>query len=138
MDAIQQVAALPIRRNSDGSLSVLRVTSRETRRWVIPKGWPWPDRENHLAAAEEAREEAGVLGRARAECVGSYTYQKRRSDRTVPVVVYVYLLEVQEELANWPEKDQRDRVWFELSDAAIKVDEPELRHLLLQTADFHR
>jgi hypothetical protein len=25
---------------------------------VIPKGWPWPDREEWASAAEEAREEA--------------------------------------------------------------------------------
>jgi 8-oxo-dGTP pyrophosphatase MutT (NUDIX family) len=64
MEFARQVAALPVRRNPDGSLSVLLVTSRETRRWVIPKGWPWPDRDDYVAATEEAREEAGVLGLA--------------------------------------------------------------------------
>ena len=59
MELPRQVAALPVRRNPDGSLSVLLVTSRQTRRWVIPKGWPWPKHEDHVAAAEEAREEAG-------------------------------------------------------------------------------
>ena len=87
-----------MRRNPDGSLSVLLVTSRQTRRWVIPKGWPWPDREDHVAAAEEAREEAGVLGLALAESIGSYTYRKSHPAGPIAVRVYVYLLEVSEEL----------------------------------------
>ena len=132
MESVRQVAALPVRRNPDGSLDVLLVTSRETRHWVIPKGWPWPEREDHLAAAEEAREEAGVLGLVLSGSIGSYTYCKRHPDGPIPVRVHVYLLEVSEELASWPERDQRDRAWFELSDAATKVDEPELRDLLLQ------
>ena len=135
MQTTRQVAALPVRRNCDGSLSVLLVTSRETRRWVIPKGWPWPDREDHIAAAEEAREEAGVLGLAVPESIGSFTYRKRRADGPVDVQVQVYLLEVTQELAAWPEGDQRDRLWLGLREAAAKVEEPELRALLLQIAD---
>jgi ADP-ribose pyrophosphatase YjhB (NUDIX family) len=135
MELVRQVAALPVRRNPDGSLSVLLVTSRETRRWVIPKGWPWPDREDHLAAAEEAREEVGVLSLALAESIGSYTYRKGHPAGPIAVRVYVYLLEVREELVNWPERDQRERAWFELPDAMSKVDEPELRDLLRQAGE---
>ena len=132
MEFARQVAALPVRRNPDGSLSVLLVTSRQTRRWVIPKGWPWPDREDHVAAAGEAHEEAGVLGVARAESIGCYTYRKRRPAGAIAIRVYVYLLEVVEELGNWPESDERQRAWFALTDAAAKVDEPELRDLVRQ------
>ena len=35
-----QLAALPWRRTSGGDVEVLLITSRETRRWIIPKGWP--------------------------------------------------------------------------------------------------
>src|SRR4029453_15865722 len=130
-------AALPVRRNPDGSLSVLLVTSRETQRWVIPKGWPWPDREDHMAAAEGAREEAGVLGLALPESIGSYTYHKRDAAGPIAVRVHVYLLEVTEELDSWPEGDQRMRAWVELVDAVAKVEEPELRDLFRQTGDQH-
>jgi len=34
-----QLAALPFALK-EGRSQVLLVTSRETRRWVIPKGWP--------------------------------------------------------------------------------------------------
>lgn len=102
---------------------------------MIPKGWPWPDREDHVAAAEEAREEAGVLGVAHPESIGCYTYQKRQQAGLIPVRVNVYLLEVTDELASWPERNQRERVWFTLTDAAMRVDEPELRDLVRQTAE---
>ena len=84
-----------------------------------------------MAAAEEAREEAGVLGSVLAESIGSYTYCKRlRPGRSLSASTFT--LEVSEELASWPEQDQRERAWFELPDAIAKVDEPELRDLLRQ------
>lgn len=134
MDHVLQVAALPIRRDTDGTCRVLLVTSRETQRWIIPKEWPQPRQEDHAAAAQEALEEAGVLGTANAESIGSYEYQKRRRRGAVAVRVTVYLLAVTEELADWPERQQRERAWFTPAEAADKVDEPELRDLLLQTS----
>jgi 8-oxo-dGTP pyrophosphatase MutT (NUDIX family) len=131
----RQVAALPVRRGPDGALLVMLVTTLQTHRWIIPKGWPWPDQHDSLSAAAEAREEAGVLGQARAMSIGSYTYHKRRQSGSVPVRVAVYLLEVQEELETWPECQRRQRAWFTLSDAAAAVHEPELRDLLLQVKE---
>ena len=90
-----------------------------------------------MAAAEEAREEAGVLGLALAESIGSYTYRKSHPAGPIAVRVHVYLLEVTEELDSWPECDQRKRAWFELVDAVAKVEEPELRDLFRQTGDRH-
>jgi 8-oxo-dGTP pyrophosphatase MutT (NUDIX family) len=135
MELAQQVGALPVRRNADGSLLVLLVTTLQTQRWIIPKGWPWPGQHDHAAAAEEAREEAGVLGEAYTGSIGSYTYEKRRASGLVPVRVTVYLLEVREELETWPECEQRQRAWFTPSEAAAAVQEPELRDLLLQLQD---
>jgi 8-oxo-dGTP pyrophosphatase MutT (NUDIX family) len=113
-------------------LLVLLVTSLQTQRWIIPKGWPWPGQHDFLAAAAEAREEAGVLGAARAGSIGSYTYEKRRPSGPVPVRVAVYLLEVEEELETWPECERRQRAWFTLAAAADAVRDPELRALLLR------
>ena len=124
-----------MRRAADGTLLVLLVTTLETQRWVIPKGWPWPGEHDYTAAAEEAREEAGVLGDAKADSFGTYTYEKRKSTGAVPVRVTVYLLEVREELDIWPECKKRQRAWFTPGDAAAIVQEPELRDLLLQLQD---
>jgi hypothetical protein len=35
-----QSAALPFKYGEDGWPRVMLLTSRETKRWVIPKGWP--------------------------------------------------------------------------------------------------
>ena len=56
----RQVAALPFR-ISGNQREVLLITSRETRRWVIPKGWPMKGKKDWEAAATEAFEEAGAL-----------------------------------------------------------------------------
>lgn len=136
MDWKKQVGALPVRTEKSGALRIMLVTSRETRRLVIPKGWPWPGVKDHKAAAEEAREEAGILGRIGKKPVGSYTYDKRRTNGSVPVrvKVKVFLLEVVEELEEWPEKDERVRKWLTPAKAAEVVAEPELAELILEVA----
>lgn len=121
---------MPIRRSEDGGLRVALVTSRDTRRWVIPKGWPWPDRDDHQAAAEEAREEAGLLGEIGATSIGTYTYGKRQKSRVVPIQVTVFVLVVTTELDDWPEQDERRRVWFTITEAADAVHEAELADLI--------
>ena len=72
MNRRKQVAALPFRKEN-GATKILLVTSRETRRLVIPKGWPWPGVKDYKAAAEEAREEAGILGKIGKKPLGTYT-----------------------------------------------------------------
>lgn len=126
-----QYAALPWRKRADGTLEVLLVTSRETRRWVIPKGWPMKDRKPEACAAQEALEEAGVVGEATRKSLGAYHYDKRlRSGRMQHVRVTVYPLAVREERDTWPEMNQRERRWTAPAEAAEAVEEPELKALL--------
>lgn len=126
-----QYAALPWRKGEDGEVEVLLITSRETRRWVIPKGWPMKDIDAAPCAAQEAFEEAGVLGETRRRSLGVYHYDKRlRSGRLQHVRVMVFPLEVREERDIWPEMAQRDRNWTSPAEAARLVDEPELQALL--------
>jgi 8-oxo-dGTP pyrophosphatase MutT (NUDIX family) len=132
MKLARQIAALPVRYTHDGLVLVLLVTSRETARWVIPKGWPWPDCEEWISAAEEAREEAGVLGMIHPASIGSYQYDKRQPTGALAVHVTVFRLEVTEELAAWPEGNQRKRSWFSLTEAAAVVEEPDLQNLIRQ------
>lgn len=127
----QQSAALPWRRDSAGALEVLLITSRETRRWVIPKGWPIPSLAPGPSAAQEAHEEAGVRGEISAMPLGVYTYDKRlKRGRSRIVRVEVYGLEVRAEDADWRERGQREKAWLAPADAALRVDEPELRALI--------
>ena len=119
----RQVAALPVRRVADGSLRVLLVPSRQTRRWIVPKGWPVKGLKPHQAAALEAREEAGVAGRISRKPIATYLYTKRLPSRSALCAVDVYLLEVEEHLDTWREKGQRELVWLGRDEAAELVDE---------------
>ncbi len=134
MPNLKQVGALPIRPGHAGGLQVLLVTSRESQRWVIPKGWPWPQLPDHEAAAGEAWEEAGVRGHAVAAEIGIFAYEKRQGGKLLPIEVVVYLLEVTEEVETWPEANERRRAWFDLNEAVEAVAEPELKALLQSLA----
>lgn len=127
----RQYAALPWRRAKGGQIEVLLITSRETRRWVIPKGWPIKGLDPPASAAQEALEEAGITGAVWAEPVGGYGYDKRLKDgRLQPVAVDVFPLAVEQELADWPEKGQREKRWFPSAEAAALVVEPQLAELI--------
>jgi ADP-ribose pyrophosphatase YjhB (NUDIX family) len=126
-----QYATLPWRRRGS-SVEVMLLTSRETKRWVLPKGWPIVGMQPGLSAAQEALEEAGVEGVLSA-AIGRYPYGKRLKDGTErPLEVEVFPLEVRRELETWPEAAERERRWFSLEEAASAVDEPELSRLILE------
>ena len=126
-----QSAALPWRLTPAGKVEVLLVTSRETRRWVAPKGWPIKGLKSFQAAAREAFEEAGVEGEIGRKKLGVYHYDKRlRSGRLQKVRVAVYPLKVVQEREAWPEAGQREKLWTDPQSAAALVQEPELAALL--------
>ncbi|CAL8972618.1 hypothetical protein RHODGE_RHODGE_00307 [Rhodoplanes serenus] len=128
-----QYAAVPYRRNEDGEIEVMLVTSRETRRWIVPKGWPIRGAKPHLSAAREALEEAGVVGETGPEPIGSYRYDKRlKNGTTARCLVEVFPLAVTGQRKRWREKGQREIRWFPLPEAARAVEETGLRRLLRQ------
>ncbi|MFT3732343.1 MAG: NUDIX hydrolase [Hyphomicrobium sp.] len=132
---LRQVGALPLRKLRGGGVEVLLVSSRETGRWVIPKGWPAKRLSDAKAAAREAKQEAGVSGKMKGPPIGSYRYRKRMPGGIVRVIdVDVYVLWVKKERKSWPEKDERVREWFAQSDAARLVREPKLKVLIGQFA----
>lgn len=107
------------------------VTSRETKRWVIPKGNVDYKLSPHATAAQEAEEEAGVRGKISPKPIGRFLYQKRMAGgRTVTARVVVFPLAVSEELSDYKEKAERKRRWFSVADAAAAVDEPDLGELI--------
>lgn len=129
-ERIRQVAAIPFRLNARGDVEVMLVTSRTTRRFIVPKGWPMKGKSGRKAATIEAQEEAGVLGKTLKEPAGTYSYWKRLANRFVRVDVIVYLLRVTEELADWQEARRRQRAWLSPADAAMLIDEPDLSTLV--------
>jgi 8-oxo-dGTP pyrophosphatase MutT (NUDIX family) len=111
------------------------VTSRETRRWIIPKGWPKKGKSPHHSAAREAFEEAGVVGAVARRSVGSFTYEKRlKNGGAVVCEVRVFPLQVRRQNKQWPEKPERVVKWLSASQAAEKVKEPKLSAIILRLA----
>jgi len=128
---MRQYGTIAWKEDGDGQLLVLLITSRDTGRWVVPRGNPIPGLPPHLSAAQEAYEEAGVRGPVTSEAAGQYGYRKtRRSGRGVRARVTLYAMKVEEELADWPEAQERTRRWFAPAEAAEAVVEPELKALL--------
>lgn len=128
----QQYGALCFRRLPDG-IEILLVTTRESGRWVIPKGWPMKKKKPHEAAATEAWEEAGVRGKVKKKPVGRYTYLKLLDDGDVaPCVVDVFQLEVMENHDQFKERGERRIEWFSPDEAARRVREIELKSLLIE------
>ncbi len=129
-----QSAALCWRKHR-GEMQVLLVTSRETGRWVIPKGWPIAGLSAAETAAREALEEAGVIGKVRAVAVGCYGYHKvldraTPAPLTLPCSVTVFALRVTELRGRYREVGLRKRKWFAQANAAAKVDESDLQVLI--------
>ncbi|MGB3316903.1 MAG: NUDIX hydrolase [Albidovulum sp.] len=129
--ATSQLAALCYRVTKKKGTEILLITSRDTGRWVIPKGWPMKGKSDADAAAIEAFEEAGAKGYLCPDCAGIFTYDKVMDDGSKqPVVVSVFPMEVDKLVSDFPEKGQRRRKWFAPQKAATRVDEPELRDIL--------
>lgn len=126
-----QVAAL-CWRPAAGGREVLLITSRDTGRWVLPKGWPMAGKTSAESAAQEAWEEAGVLkGRFEDVPLGQYHYDKRLDNGALePLETLVYGVEVLEMRDDFPEARERSRNWVSPAEAARLVDEPQLSALL--------
>ncbi len=125
-----QFAALCFRRKKKG-VEILLISSRDSERWIIPKGWPMDGKTPSEAAAVEAWEEAGVKGSTLDLCVGLYAYRKEiDGSDPVPCIVSVFPIEVKSLAEKYPEAGERRRKWFSPKKAASKVREPDLKAIL--------
>ncbi|MGE5547450.1 MAG: NUDIX hydrolase [Solirubrobacterales bacterium] len=126
-----QYAALPYR-FENGHPMVLLVTSRETKRWILPKGKPEKKLRPREVAAREAFEEGGVTGQVADKPFAIFPSTKRLEDgRELPCLIRVYLFEVKETLDTWPEMAERQRRWVSPGEAALLASEPGLVTVLL-------
>lgn len=129
-DVRTQFAALCFRIVKDKP-QILLITSRGSKRWIIPKGWPMEGRTPGQCAMREAYEEAGVIGKSADQPIGLFPYLKLMDDESeLPCVALVYPVRVRILRAEYPEAGERKRKWFSLKKAANKVDEPELAQLI--------
>ncbi len=124
-----QAAALPYRQGK--RLEVLLVSSLDTGRWIVPKGWPMKGRSNFETASREAYEEAGVKGEIASEPAGSFHYNKRKRNGAVwRCLVEVFPMEVKSRSRSWPEKAARKTRWCAWSEAADLVDDTGLGDII--------
>lgn len=134
-DEAEQIAALPVCWDAKGTLRVLMVTSRDTGRWVMPKGWHMDGKKPWHAAEIEALEEAGAKGFISHQPIGTYAYKKRLDDGTnVRCTVTIYPMFVDKLKRRWKERDERKRHWFSPKKAAKLVNERELSAILTKIA----
>jgi 8-oxo-dGTP pyrophosphatase MutT (NUDIX family) len=129
-----QYAALPWRR-VEGRLEILLITTLTTKRWVVPKGWPLEGCSPSECAAQEAFEEAGVIGTMASKPVGSFDYRKRRkTGDEIACHVAVFDLEVERQRRAWPEKAMRQTCWCSVDEALARVSDPGLKRLIANFA----
>jgi len=114
---------------------ILLVTSRGTKRWIVPKGWPMDGKTPSECAEIEAWEEAGVRGKVYERCLGLFSYHKLlEPKKELPCVAMLYAMKVKTVSANYPEMDQRRRKWLSPKKAAARIAEPELAEII---RNFH-
>jgi len=112
-------------------VEILLITSRTSKRWIVPKGWPMDGKTPAECAAIEAWEEAGVKGVSDGRCIGIFSYSKATNDLgELPCVAMVFAIDVQSLADNYPEAKERDRIWVSRKKAAKLVDEPELSRIV--------
>jgi 8-oxo-dGTP pyrophosphatase MutT (NUDIX family) len=129
-DVRSQFAALCYRMKK-GKPQVLLITSRTTKRWIIPKGWPMDGKTPAESAAIEAWEEAGVRGTSDGRCIGIFSYSKDAEGLgELPCLAMVFAIEVMELADTYPEADERKRKWVSRKKAADLVDEAELARII--------
>ena len=127
-----QYGALPYRYTKSGAREILLVTTRQTKRWIIPKGWPIKGLKPAKSAAREAYEEAGIRGSVKTKAIGIFSYEKRSNEDgiTIPCDVRVFPLLVKRQSKAWPESEQRIAQWLEPTVALSLVEEESLRSLI--------
>lgn len=130
MRTSRQVAALPVRVRA-GRTEILLITTSKAR-WIIPKGGRSPRLECADAAAREAHEEAGVIGRVFPKPIGEFSITSAQG--RVRRKVDVYVLDVEKELSDWPERRKRERVWVSIPKARKMVSERSLKRLFTSLA----
>jgi len=115
----------------EGRLEVMLITTIRSKRWIIPKGIVEPGLSPAVSATVEAEEEAGIRGNVSDLPLGSYQREKWGGTCTVQV----FPMEVTEVLDTWIEDHLRDRQWLSPQEAAARVEETDLKAMILKIPD---
>jgi hypothetical protein len=125
MGPVDQVAVIPWQRTP--ALRVLLIRWIPGGDWGVPKGGIADHGNDYREAARrECMEEAGVVGTLGGDFIGEFSY--RRGDREHRV--RVLLMEVTELRDRYLERQQRERKWFSVEEAAGVLGREPLRWLV--------
>ena len=117
------------------ALEILIVTTRKSKRWIVPKGSPIKRLTPSKSAAREAFEEAGVRGKIGARPLGNFRYKKLADETGGEADCGQGLPSAGEEAsAAWPESGQRVAQWVDPDKAISLIREPELRSIVAKFA----
>uniref|UniRef100_A0A0A9H920 Nudix hydrolase domain-containing protein n=1 Tax=Arundo donax TaxID=35708 RepID=A0A0A9H920_ARUDO len=113
---------VPYRVSEDGQAEVLMVSTPNRHDLVFPKGGWEDDEDVYEAACREALEEAGVRGTINRTALGLWVFRSKSSqaDSDSPRGAckgYIFALEVEEELEQWPEQNTHGRQWVSPAEA---------------------
>ena len=113
------------------------IGKKKSKEWSIPKGNIEPNLSFGENAAKEAYEEAGVKGVVSTSFAGKFRDTKRTRTRLSKriIEVWVYLLEVQNCLPDWPEKGKRQLQWVPCETAMRLLREPVLAQLCARLSE---
>jgi phosphohistidine phosphatase len=121
----KQSAVIPYRFKS-GKLEILLISSLKKKNWIIPKGFVENGISAQKSAEKEALEEAGVKGIVQSNLLGIYHQKKWGGNCQIEV----YAMSVNQELDLWPEKELRERKWFNIKDAIDLIYNKDLKQIV--------
>lgn len=125
-----QIAALCYR-TTGTEPEILLVTSRGQGRWILPKGWPEPNKAAFETAVIEAYEEAGISGEVDRKPYASFASKKGlENGLSIRTKVLVFRICFKSQFDDFPEKGQRKVAWMPVSEAIEHADEAGLRKVL--------
>ena len=128
---VHQSCVVPYREGKNGVEFAL-ITSRNIRRWIVPKGTVEPNMTAYASAAKEALEEAGLLGEPGNTALGEYFYTKfARVHR-----VEIFPLLVTRALDDWDEKHFRHREWVDGKEAISRISEYAVQSAIRRVIDL--
>ncbi len=106
--------------------SIVLITTRRSKRWIIPKGVVEKGMTPPDSAAKEAFEEAGLIGSVHDFQIGTFRYRKLGGTCTVQV----YPLFVEQVLDEWEEMHMRKRKVVSVREAVKMVQHEELSRII--------
>lgn len=111
----------------DNAIEILCITSHKRKHWVLPKGINDPGLTPLESAAQEALEEAGVVGIVSKDAIGSYNYTKWNATCNVEVYPMVVTKVI-------PEQDRleqhRKREWVSCEEAERRLQQKALKDMI--------